>query len=648
MKRFLSIMLVFVLVLTLLPMQAQAAKGDKLVALTFDDGPNNTLTPKLLDGLKARGVKATFFMLGNRAVGSQSIVQRAYDEGHEIANHSWSHPELCGLSLDNVKRQIQDTNAVLDKVCGQGTKYIVRPPYGSSSDSVRATIAAPIILWSVDTLDWKYPSSSHVSNYIIQEAYDGGIILCHDIHSSTIPGALAAIDVLLQRGYEFVTVSELFRRRGVEMKAGVRYYECDPNGTDLGPVLSPEITYEAVEGGVKVTMESPSGAPIYYSTDGSRLTQQSQIYTGSFVTKLPINLRAAAAFNLNGGRSEEITMKMDKLPCGDVSIAMADGLMQLSCETRDVPIYYTLDGAKPSESAASYTVPVAVEPGSIIRAVAGGGEYQLSRELMLYYSPGKNLFADVMPYHWHAPYIDALTTKGLMTGVGAYRFAPDTATTRAMVVTLLYRYCGAALESGWTRTNTFKDVADGQWYSEAVEWACTNGIVKGYPDNTFRPDQSITRQEMAHLMATFLNFRGNGLAAAENCTGKFTDGKSIGAWALESVSRVVGAGLMQGDDSGNLKPQSGATRAEFSAVLLRMMEYEAEMEEEPTEPTEPDATEPTEPEETEPTEPEETEPTEPEATEPTEPEETEPTEPEVTEPTEPETTETTESEEETE
>ena len=657
MKRILSFMLALVLVFTLFPTQAQAAKGDKLVALTFDDGPNATLTPKLLDGLKERGVKATFFMLGNRAKGSQSIVQRAYDEGHEIANHSWSHPEFCGLSMSSVKSQIADTNAVLDQACGKGTDYIVRLPYGSSNETVRAAIGAPLILWSVDTLDWKYLNSSHVSSYIIQEAYDGAIILCHDIHSTTIPGVLQAIDVLLQRGYEFVTVSELYRRRGVEMTDGTRYYDCRANGTDLGPVEKPVVTYEAVEGGVKITMESPSGAPIYYSADGSRLTQQSQVYTGSFVVALPVNLRAAAAFKLNGGRSEEVVLKMDKLPCAPVTFAMTEGVMQLSCATKDVPIYYTLDTSRVTEKSSRYTGPVAVEPGCVIRAAAGGGEYQLSPEVLLYYSPNRNLFADVMPYHWHAEYIDILAAKGLMTGMGDYRFAPDTATSRAMVVTLLYRYCGEALESGWTRTNSFTDVAEGQWYSEAVEWACANGIIKGYPDNTFRPDQSISRQEMAQMMVNFLNFRGNSLPAAADCRTKFKDGNQIGGWALDSVSRVVGAGLMQGDAAGNLTPNSGATRAEFSAVLVRLMEYEAELEEERQEQEQPEEPEPAEPEETQPTQPEETEPeetrpsepeeTEPEETQPTEPEETEPEETQPTEPeeTEPEETQPSEPEE---
>lgn len=604
MKRILSFLLVLVMVVSMLPLTAQAAKGDKLVALTFDDGPNATLTNQLLDGLKARNVKVTFFMLGNRAVNNQKTVQRAYDEGHEVANHSWSHPEFCGIGLSGVKTQIDDTNAVLDKACGEGTEYIIRPPYGSSNESIRSMIGAPVILWSVDTNDWKYRTSSHVYNHIVQEAYDGGIILCHDIQSHTISGALQAIDVLLARGYEFVTVSELFRRRGVEMKDGVRYYECDPTGTDLGPVAAPEITYEAAEGGVKITMESPSGAPIYYSTDGSRLTQESQVYTGSFVTQVPVNIKAAAAFKLNGGRSAEVDLKLDKLPCAPVKLQLTDGILQLSCDTKDVPIYYTLDSTQPANGTL-YTEPVAVEPGSVIRAVAGGGAYLYSQELMLYYSPNRNLFADVMPFQWYAQSIDALAAQGLMTGVGDYRFEPQGETTRAMVVTLLYRYCGQTLPEGWTRTNTFTDVADGQWYTEAVEWASTSGIVQGYPDNTFRPSQRITRQEMAHMIVNFLSLRGNALAQAQDCTGKFKDGNAIGAWALDSVNRVVAGGLMQGDETGNMNPQSGATRAEFATVLLRVMDHEAKLEAErqeqevPSEPTEPAETEPSQTESTE-------------------------------------------------
>lgn len=577
MKRFVSLVLAVMLVVTLLPVTAHAATGDKLVALTFDDGPHKTYTKQLLDGLKKRDVSVTFFMLGQSAASNLDLVQRAYDEGHEIASHSYSHPNLNTLGYSSVQSQLSRTAAVLDKVCGKGTGYIVRPPYGNANSTVLSAMNALAIIWSVDTNDWKY-GYSHVYNHIISNAYDGAIILCHDIHSSTIPAALDAIDVLKAKGYEFVTVSELFRRRGMEMKDGTKYTACKNNGKDLGAVQAPVITYEAVQGGVRITISSPSNAPVYYSTDGSRLNQESKLYTGSFVTTLPVNIRAVAAFNMNGGRSDESTLKLELMPCAKPEIELDGDEMILTCGTKDATIYYTLNGETPTVNSDKYTAPVMLEPDTMIRAAAGGDGYLSSAEMTLYYSENRNLFADVFPEKWYADTIDQLVTLGLMNGTGEYTFEPNSNTTRGMMVTLLYRYAGETLEKDWTRSNTFTDVADGKWYAEAVEWAYVNGVVNGYPDNTFKPNQSITRQEMAQMMTKFLASRGNELPVGKDCRESFKDGKKIANWALNSVNAVVAAGLMQGDDKGNLEPLDCATRAEFATVLLRMMDLEERME----------------------------------------------------------------------
>ena len=592
MKRILSFVLVVMLVFTLLPVTAQAAAGDKLVALTFDDGPHKVYTKQLLDGLKERGVRVTFFMLGQSAAANVDLVQRAYDEGHEIANHTYTHPNLNTLGASGVQSQLSRTAEVLDQICGAATDYIVRPPYGNANATVLSAMDAPAIIWSVDTNDWKYRNVSHVYNHIINNAYDGAIILCHDIHSTTIPAALQAVDVLLARGYEFVTVSELYRRRGVEMQDGTRYMQCKNNGIDLGPVQAPVITYEPAAGGARVTITSPSDAPVYYTTDGSRLNQDSTLYTGSFVVECPAQIRAAAAFNLNGGRSEEVTLNLELMPCATPKMTLEDDHLTLSCDTDGVSIYYTLDGSEPTTASQVYTGPVAVKPNTMIRAVAGGENYAVSKELAVYYTPRGNLFSDVLTNHWYFETIDILAAKGLMNGVGDYTFAPNMAITRAMVVTMLYRYAGVTLEEGWTRKNTFTDVEDGLWYSDAVEWAYVNDVISGYPDNTFKPNQNISRQEMAKIMAQFLKARGNELLEGEDCTVKFKDGATISSWALDSVNAVVAASLMQGDDQGKLNPLNTATRAEFSAVLLRMMELEEKLEQEKAEEETPEPTNP--------------------------------------------------------
>lgn len=602
MKRIMSLLLAVMLVCTLLPVTAQAASGDKLVALTFDDGPHKTCTKQLLNGLDELGAKVTFFMLGQCAENNMDLVRRAYDSGHEIANHTYSHPNLNEQSASGVKSQLSKTEEILNKATGTGTEYLVRPPYGNANSKVLNAMWSPAILWSVDTRDWESKNTSKVYNQIVNNASDGAIILCHDIHSTTIPAALDAIKKLQKQGYEFVTVSELFRRRGVRMEDGTKYSSCKNNGTDQGEAKTPVITYEPVSGGVRVSISSPSGAPVYYTTDGSRVTNGSKAYSGSFVAEIPCEIRAVAAYRLNGDRSDTATLKLDLMPCAIPEIQIENDQMTLTCATAGAPIYYTLDGSEPTVKSARYTAPVAVAPDTVIRVTAGGGAYAMSKELKLYYSPKCNLFADVVPGAWYVNAIDQMVTLGLMNGLGDYKFEPNSDTTRAMVVTLLYRYSGETLPEGWTKTNPFTDLEAGRWYAEAVEWGYRNGVVNGYPDNTFLPSNSITRQEMAHMMVKFLAYRGNALPAGEDCRSRFKDGSKVAAWALDSVNAVVTAGLMQGDEQGKLNPLDLATRAQFATVLMRMMDLEEQMQSdesvessEPTEPSEP--AEPSEPNE---------------------------------------------------
>lgn len=579
-KRFLSFLLALVLIMTLVPTPVQAAKGGKLIALTFDDGPNKTYTKQLLDGLKQRGVNVTFFMVGSNASSNIDLVQRAYDEGHEIGNHTYSHPNLNTASTSVVKSQLSNTAAVLDKACGSGTDYIVRPPYGNANASVLSVMGAPAIIWSVDTNDWKYRNADHVYNHIINNASDGAIVLCHDLYATTVTGALRAVDTLLARGYEFVTVSELYRRRGMTLQDGVKYYSCKNNGTDSGPVENPVITYKVVNGGVQITINSPSGAPVYYTLNGSRITQQSTRYTGSFVTQTPVEIQAVAAFDLNGDRSATTTFKLTQLSCATPSMKVGNGTVTLSCSTSGAPIYYTLDGTKATTSANKYTGTVTVSPGTTIGVVAGGGNYLVSPEVIRHYSVNGNVFSDVFPTDWYYNAIDELVTKGLMYGIGNDAFSPNTNTTRAMLVAMLYRYCGEKLENGWSRTNTFSDVEDGIWYSEAVEWAYRNGIVSGYTEYAFRPEQAITREEMTQVFVKFMGYRGYVLDSEMDCREMFKDGNKIQDWALHSVNAIVESGLMVGDVEGNFNPGKAATRAEAGAVLVRMMHLEEVLEQE--------------------------------------------------------------------
>jgi peptidoglycan/xylan/chitin deacetylase (PgdA/CDA1 family) len=184
------------------------------VALTFDDGPHPTLTPKLLDLLKARNVKATFYVIGKNVLQYPEIVKRMVAEGHEVANHTWNHPALTKLSPAAVANEINTTTKAIIDVCGVAP-LTMRPPYGATNASLNKRLAEefglPVILWSVDPQDWKIRRASHVSNHLIQHAKPGDILLAHDIHPSTIDAMPATLDALLAKGFKFATVSELIR-----------------------------------------------------------------------------------------------------------------------------------------------------------------------------------------------------------------------------------------------------------------------------------------------------------------------------------------------------------------------------------------------------------------------------------------------------
>src|SRR6266567_9524817 len=184
------------------------------IALTFDDGPSATLTPKLLDLLAAHHIKATFFVIGENVAEHPEIVERAAREGHEIANHSWSHPNLGKMSGDSVRSQLKRTDDAIRNATGT-RPTLMRPPYGSITDPEKRWIhdefGYQIILWDVDPYDWKRPGPSVVRNRILKETRPGSIVLSHDIHPGTIEAMPLTFDALEAKGFKFVTLSELIR-----------------------------------------------------------------------------------------------------------------------------------------------------------------------------------------------------------------------------------------------------------------------------------------------------------------------------------------------------------------------------------------------------------------------------------------------------
>ena len=182
------------------------------IAMTFDDGPSAKLTPKLLDLLAAHHIKATFFVIGQNVVEHPEIVQREIREGHEVGNHSWSHPNFGKMSDENVRHQLKITEDAIMKACGV-RPTLMRPPYGSITLRQKRWIHDEFgyrtILWDVDPLDWKRPGAKVVKNRIVAQTRPGSIVLSHDIHPGTIEAMPETLSELEAKGFKFVTVSEL-------------------------------------------------------------------------------------------------------------------------------------------------------------------------------------------------------------------------------------------------------------------------------------------------------------------------------------------------------------------------------------------------------------------------------------------------------
>ncbi len=178
------------------------------VALTFDDGPHPYYTEQLLDGLKERGVKVTFFVTGEHAALHPDVVLRMSQEGHLIGNHTYSHLQLQEGNLAVFKEELLKTNEVLKGITGKEVEY-VRPPYGTWDKSIEPELNMIPVLWTVDPLDWCSSNAANVAKKVLNEVEEDDIILMHDYYDSSVTAALEVVDELLKQGYVFVTVEEI-------------------------------------------------------------------------------------------------------------------------------------------------------------------------------------------------------------------------------------------------------------------------------------------------------------------------------------------------------------------------------------------------------------------------------------------------------
>ncbi|MHC5228360.1 polysaccharide deacetylase family protein [Enterococcus sp. LJL99] len=186
--------------------------NQKYISLTFDDGPNPATTPRLLDILKEKGVTATFFMLGQNVSQNEELAKRVYDEGHEVASHSFSHPNLTTLDAATISDQVNNTDKAIYNATGTlPTDF--RPPYGAVNKDVAEIIGKPIIQWSVDSQDWQSHNKNAIVKRVDDTAYNDSIILMHDIYPETIDAVPIVIDHLRAAGYEIIPSKQLLMNK---------------------------------------------------------------------------------------------------------------------------------------------------------------------------------------------------------------------------------------------------------------------------------------------------------------------------------------------------------------------------------------------------------------------------------------------------
>jgi peptidoglycan/xylan/chitin deacetylase (PgdA/CDA1 family) len=196
--------------------------GDKkAICLTWDDGPS-PYTKTIMKALKDNGAKGTFFVVGNRVNSYKKILKQNYDQGNQIGNHSWSHPDLSRMKKSKIRKQVNNTNKKIKAVTGE-TPRIMRTPYGVATKKVKSTVGMPIVLWSIDTLDWKTRNANKTYKAVIKNARDGDIVLMHDLYKQTANASKKIIPELKKKGFQMVTVEEMALLKGVSLKNGGVY-----------------------------------------------------------------------------------------------------------------------------------------------------------------------------------------------------------------------------------------------------------------------------------------------------------------------------------------------------------------------------------------------------------------------------------------
>lgn len=564
-----AVLLAVLLLVGIMPPNAQAVGSTKLIALTFDDGPSAANTGRLLDGLKARGAHVSFFMTGQNAKRNPSLVKRAYEEGHQICSHTYDHALLTNLKNSDIKSQLDKTNKILDDAIGYDLSYCLRPPYGGYNDRVLSTANTPCYYWSVDTRDWESRNANSAYNMFIRYARDGSIVLMHDLYGTTVTAALNAIDTLQKQGYEFVTLSELQVRRGITPTAGKIYFDVYPSshGTDK-PLTAPVISYQQTDGGKKVIIKGDSRARIIYTTDGTDPTpEHGYRYKGAFSVNDKTTVKAISVVYWNGFKSGIVSKKISYTTLATPKITAADGKITLTGTTAGASYYYTANGAVPTSSSMRYTGSFTAVPDTVYTVKGIGGGYYSSASVWATYGASGKLYTDVKPGIWYYAAADRAVGEGILELTGT-KLLPHSAVTRAQLVTMLYRMAGSPTVSG---DMPFDDVPESAKYHDAVKWAYKSGITIGCGYGKFEPDELVTREQTCAFLTRYAEHLGKDLSGLDKAAiDAFADSSAIEPSIAYSVNAMCALKVVRGYEDGTIGPRYPITRAEAAVMLTRL------------------------------------------------------------------------------
>jgi len=564
-KKIISLLLVLLLSAGLLPFSAFAASTDKLIALTFDDGPSG-YTSTLLDGLKERGAKVTFFIVGTNAQRYPKTINRAWSEGHEICSHTYDHPQLTKLSYEGIRSQLDTTDALLDGALGWDESYMLRPPYGSYNDSVLKAVNSPCFYWSVDTRDWESRNADAAYAEFLRAAKNGSIVLMHDVYSTTVTAALRAIDTLQAEGYEFVTLSELFCRRGIELENASIYFSAYNKGYTADGIAEPVISMEMLDGEPFVSISGDTRGSVYYTLDGSAPTPlNSRLYEGPIAITDECTVTAVSVIKWNGLRSDNVSEAIAPR-CERPVLSISDGKLSMSSATRDSIIFYTTDGSEPIVELERYFGEFEAEKGTSYKAACYRWDRALSETAMLTYTKGGHIFDDVAADEWCIDTVDRVIDEGLFKGVTETSFAPYSYMTRAQFISVLWRFAGCPESE---TEISFCDVPEDFWAHDAIAWGYGEGVICGFSESVFQPRSLITRAQLAAML-----YRYCGSPAAEGDLEYYADEAEVPQAFYAPLVWAVDNGLVQGYKDDTLRPSLECTRGVAATVFLRFCDLQ--------------------------------------------------------------------------